>query len=233
MAKRRKAVNRVKKVTRLRRPRKRQATVPASLERLERFYGPLAQPPSDPFALYVWEVLSLHTTRPRRDNAMNALRRIPALTPDSMGRVARAKLEAAVAFAGPYRDERIRALMAGVEVFRRNRDFADRLRSDMSAALQVLTLLPHLSSVSGQWMLLLAGGHLMLPDDPQIQRVLTRLGSDVTRAEREIGEVLPARQRAALYLAYHGQATCVETDPICRICPLKPICPYAKRSHAA
>ena len=31
----------------------RQASVPRLLERLERFYGPLPQPPSDPFALYV------------------------------------------------------------------------------------------------------------------------------------------------------------------------------------
>ena len=65
------------------------------LHRLERFYGPLPQPPDDPFALYVWEVLGIHTTASRRDAAMGALRRIPALTPDSMGRAPRAKLEGA------------------------------------------------------------------------------------------------------------------------------------------
>ena len=204
----------------------RDATVSSCLERLERFYGPLSQPPSDPFALYVWEVMALHTTAPRRDVAMNALRRIPALTPDSMGRAARGKLEAAVAFSGPYRDERIRALLAGVDVFRRNRDFPERLRGDMTGALQALALLPHLTSVSGQWMLLLAGGHLLLPDDPHVLRVLLRLGSDTKTVENELGAVLSARQRAALYLAHHGQATCVETDPLCRICPLRPECPY-------
>jgi endonuclease III len=204
----------------------RQATMPASVERLERFYGPLTQPPSDPFALYVWEVLSLHTTRLRRDAAMTALRRIPALTPDSMGKAARAKLEAAVAFAGPYRDERIRALLAGVEAFRRNRDFSERLRGDIADARQALERLPHLASASGQWMLLLAGGHPTLPDDPHIDRVLMRLGSDLKTAENEIGPALSARQRSALYLAHHGQATCVETKPLCHICPLKPECPY-------
>jgi endonuclease III len=204
----------------------RQATVPASVDRLERFYGPLAQPPSDPFALYVWEVLSLHTTRPRRDAAMTALRRIPALTPDSMARAARAKLEAVVALAGPYRDERIRALLAGVDAFRRHRDFSERLRGAVADARQALELLPHLTTVSGQWMLLLAGGHLALPEDPHIDRVLTRLGSDLKTAENEIGAALSARQRSALYLAYHGQATCVETNPLCRICPLKRECPY-------
>jgi endonuclease III len=205
----------------------RHASVPHLLERLERFYGPLPQPPSDPFALYVWEVLSLHTTDPRRDAAMNAVRRIPALTPDSMGRAARAKLQAAVAFAGPYREERIHALLAGVDVFRRHRDFPEKLRGELSEAIEALKLLPHLTSVSGQWMLLLAGGHPALPDDPHIARVLSRLGSDVKTAESELGAVLSARQRAGLYLSHHGQATCAETAPLCHICPLRADCPYA------
>jgi endonuclease III len=198
------------------------------VDRLERFYGPLTQPPSEPFALYVWEVLGLHTTRPRRDNAMNALRRIPALTPDAMGKVARAKLEAAVAFAGPYREERIRALLAGVDAFRRHRDLPETLRGDKAAAVEALALLPHLTSVSGQWMLLLAGGHALLPADPHVSRVLARLGTDIKSAEEELGAVISALQRAALYLSYHGQATCVDADPLCRICPLKPECAYGK-----
>ena len=205
----------------------KQATVPAALERLERFYGPLTPPPYDPFALYVWEVLSLHTTAPRRDAAMNSLRRIPALTPDSMGRVARAKLVAAVTFAGAYREERIRALLAGVDVFRRNRDFSEKLRGDLAGAVEALKLLPHLTAVSGQWMLLLAGGHLALPHDPHVMRVVSRLGLDLGAVENELGAVLSARQRAAVYLAHHGHATCVETDPLCHVCPLRADCPYA------
>ena len=107
------------------------------LDRLERFYGPLPQPPSDPFALYVWEVLGVHTTAPRRDAAMGALRRLPALTPDSMGRAPRAKLEGAVALSGPYREERLRALAAGVEAFKRHRDLADQLRGDFASARNI------------------------------------------------------------------------------------------------
>lgn len=158
---------------------------------------------------------------------MNALRRIPALTPDLMGRAARAKLQTAVAFAGPYREERIRALLAGVDVFRRHRDLPEQLRGELSEAIEALKLLPHLTSVSGQWMLLLAGGHPALLDDPHIARVLSRLGSDVKTAERELGAVLSARQRTGLYLSHHGQSTCVETDPLRHICPLRKNCPYA------
>jgi endonuclease III len=204
--------------------------LPLLIDRLDRFYGPLPQPPSDPFALYVWEVMNLHTTGPRRDAAMKALRRIPALTPDSMGRVARATLEAAVALAGPYREERIRGLLSGVDAFRRNRDLPERLRADLRAATDALTLLPHLPSIAGQWMLLLAGGHAKLPEDPDILRVLSRLGTGIAAAEDEAGAVLSALQRAGLYLAHHGRATCVEADPHCQICPLKPECPYGNDS---
>jgi len=210
----------------------RHALVPPALEKLERFYGPLPQPPADPFALYVWEVMSLHTTGPRRDAAMNALRRIPALTPDTVGRAPRAKLDAAAAHAGPYRDERIRALTAGADVFRRNRDLPERLRADWASANEALKLLSHLTSISGQWLLLLAGGHARLPEDPHLVRVLSRLGSDTAKAAGEFGAVLSALQRAALYLAHHGRATCLEAEPLCHICPLRQECPHGKGAES-
>ena len=200
--------------------------MPLVVERLERFYGPLPQPPEDPFAQYVWEVMGVHTTSPRRDAAMSALRRIPALTPDSMGRAARGKLEKAVALAGPHREERLRALTAGVNIFRRHRDFSEMLRAGIAEATGALTLLPHLTKVSGQWLLLFAGGHRILPADPHVERVVSRLGADRDTATAEVGDVLPALQRTALYLSHHGRATCLDADPICHICPLRPECPF-------
>jgi endonuclease III len=198
------------------------------VDRLERFYGQLPQPPTDPFALYVWEVLSVHTTPARRDAAMKAMRKIPALTPDSTGKAPRAKLEKAVACAGPYREERLRALTTGVNVFRRNRDLPERLRAEISQATEALKLLPHLTAVSGYWMLLFGGGHPLLPADPHLLRVVSRLGTDKEAATIEFGEVVTAIQRAALYLAHHGRATCLEADPLCHICPLRSDCPFPK-----
>jgi endonuclease III len=196
------------------------------MNRLERFYGPLPLPPSDPFSLYVWEVLGVRTTPARRDAAVGALRRIPALTPDSMGKVARAKLESAVALAGPYREERLRALASGVDVFKRHRDLPETLRGDIEAARDGLALLPHLAAISGQWLLLFAGRHPLFPDDPHIRRVLSRLQKEAGAAAEELGCVLSAMQRATLYLSHHGRATCVEAEPLCRICPLRSDCPF-------
>jgi endonuclease III len=202
------------------------------VDRLERFYGPLPQPPDEPFALYVWEVLNVHTTPARRDAAMNALRRIPALTPDSMGKIGRGRLEKAITLAGPYREERLRALMAGVDVFRRNRDLPRALRLEVAKATDALKVLPHLTSVSEQWMLLFAGGHPMLPADPQLLRVISRLGTDRGTAAKSFEGVLPALQRAAMYLAHHGGATCVEAEPLCHICPLRSECPFPRGAAA-
>lgn len=198
------------------------------VDRLERFYGPLPQPPDDPFTLYVWDVLGVRTTAARRDSAMAALRRIPALTPDSMGKAPRARLEKAVARAGPYREERLRALNSGVDVFKRNRDFPKKLRSDLTAAKEALALLPHLTAISGQWLLLFAGRHPMFPDDPHVRRVLVRLHSDADAASAKLGGVLTAMQRATLYLSHHGKSTCIEADPLCHICPLRSECPYPR-----
>ena len=201
------------------------------MDRLERFYGPLPMPPEDPFALYVWEVLGVRTTPGRRDAAMSALRRIPALTPDSMAKAARAKLEKAIALAGPYREERLRALTSGVDVFKRNRDLPARLRGDIDAAREALALLPHLTAISAQWLLLFAGRHPVFPEDPHVKRVFARLETDPDVATEQLGGVLTAMQRATLYLAHHGRATCLEADPLCRVCPLRSRCPFIPPSQ--
>ena len=205
----------------------------AVMDRLERFYGPLPLPPEDPFALYVWEVLGVRTTPARRDAAMGALRRIPALTPDSMAKAARGRLEKAVGLAGPYRDERLRALASGVDVFKRNRDLPKQLRGGLDAARRALSLLPHLTGVSSQWLLLFAGRHPLIPVDPNVQRVLARLRMDAEFAAQELGGVLTAVQRATLYLAHHGRATCMDADPSCHICPLRTDCPFPSPSQRA
>ena len=66
------------------------------LTSLQAFYGALPPPPRDPFTLFVWEVLSAHSTPRKRDAALAALKRIRALTPDAMWRAPQKKLEESV-----------------------------------------------------------------------------------------------------------------------------------------
>ena len=127
------------------------------VEQLQRFYEPQPEPPRDAFGFYLWYVLGQRASPAKRDAAMAALKRIPALTPDSLWRAPRAKLQAAIAHVGPP-EERLNAVMSGVEVFRYYRDIDQRVRGPILQARRATRLLESLGPVGAQWMLLATGG---------------------------------------------------------------------------
>lgn len=209
---------------------------------LQTFYGALPKLPRDPFTLFVWEVLSVHSTPRKRDAALAALKRIPALTPDSMWRAPQKKLEASVRLAGPYTDNRLQALRTGVDVFRRTPKLASIIRGPLLAARRAVKPLPQLGEAGAHRMLLFAADHPVLPADARVTRVGRRLGYGEAHEEfrkqsrsvqdalaRELPPVVDAFRRAFLYLSHHGGATCTESDPHCIVCPLLHDCPEGRR----
>lgn len=208
---------------------------------LERFYGPLPAPPADPFRCFVWEALGTQTTPVRRDMAYAALRRIPALTPDAMFRAPRAKVAGAVALAGPYQEQRISALLAGVAQFRRRPDLPSVIQGRLRDARRAIEALPRLADASVGRLLLFAGNHAVMPVDHDIVRLCVRLGRDsetdrataaMARGVRQaIQRALPPDvdlfRRTSLYLSHHAVQTCTD-DPHCIVCPLSEHCPSAK-----
>jgi endonuclease-3 len=212
------------------------------LAKLQTFYGRLPAPPRDPFTIFVWEVLSAHSTPLKRDAAVGALKRIRALTPDAMWRAPQARLEASVAMAGPYLEQRLRALRAGVDLFRRSPALPAVIKGPLPAALKALKRFPQMGEGGAYRMLLFAADHAVLPVDARISRTTRRLGygqqfADFNRTARSIRRALavelpstPAAYRPAyLYLAHHGANTCTETDPHCGVCPLLSECPEGKK----
>lgn len=212
------------------------------LGRLRAFYGVLPAPPRDPFILFVWEVLSMHSTPRKRDAALAALKRIRALTPDAMSRAPQAKLEASVSQAGPYLEQRLRALRTGVDLFRRNPKLPAVIRGPLPAARRALKPLPQLGESGAHRMLLFAANHAVLPVDARVSRVGLRLGygqpdDDFRKSSRSVQAAMSAElpaeveiyRDAFLYLSHHGGATCAETDPHCSVCPLVEGCPEGKR----
>jgi A/G-specific adenine glycosylase len=207
------------------------------LDQLKHFYEPQPDAPHDAFAFYVWYVLGERATPARRDAAMAALKRIPALTPDSMWKAARAKLNDAISHAGPP-DDLTQALAAGVEVFRQHRNLGERIRGPIMQARRAANLLSALGAAGAQWMLLAAGGHPILPRHAGIGRVATRLGVVATpscapgvalsRAARLVAATLPRDvaflNAATLYLTHHASVTCTLAFPHCRVCPLAVDC---------
>ena len=212
------------------------------LRSLQDFYGPLPPPPRDPFILFVWEVLSVHSTPRKRDAALTALKRIPALTPDAMWRAPQKKLEESVKLAGPYTENRLNALRTGVDVFRRSRNLRDVIRGPLAAARRAIKPLPQLGETGAHRMLLFAADHPILPVDARVSRVGHRLGYGEADAEfrkqsrsvqaallQELPEAVDAYRRAFLYLSHHGASACTEADPHCSVCPVVAECPEGGR----
>jgi endonuclease-3 len=209
---------------------------------LQKFYGVLPPLPRDPFTLFVWEVLSVHSTPRKRDAALAALKRIPALTPDAMWRAPAKKLEESVKAAGPYTENRLQALRSGTELFRRSPNLPAIIRGPLPAARRALKPLPQLGETGAHRMLLFAAEHAILPVDARVNRVGRRLGygepaGDFRKQARSVQDAMtremPASvdsyRRAFLYLSHHGGATCTETEPHCSICPLLKDCPEGKK----
>ncbi len=215
---------------------------------LRRFYGILPMPPRDPFRLFVWEVMAVHSTPRKRDAALGALKRIRALTPDAMWRAPQKKLEESVALAGPYREQRLNALRTGVALFRRSPNLPATIRGPIVAARRALKPFPQLGETGAHRMLLFAADHVILPVDARVSRVGRRLGygeaSDDFRKQArsiqsamssELPRSVDAFQHAYIYLTHHGAATCTETTPHCVVCPVLDRCPegQARTRHQA
>jgi len=192
--------------------------------------------------MYVWEVLSVGTTPSRRNAAFLALKRIPALTPDAVARLPQAKLEAAVAFAGAMKHERVRALRAGADLFRRTPTLTDDITGPFRRAIRAVRRFPHLGRASSLRLLLYAGGHAVLPLDEHALRVGRRLGYGIDderpirmlRATRrailsECGREISVIRSVAEFLTHHGLLTCTETSPHCTVCPLAPDCEWLRK----
>lgn len=218
------------------------------VDRLRDFYGTLPAPPSDPFTLFVWEVLSAHSNPLKRDAALAALRRRRALTPDAMWRAPQKALEEAVALAGPYLEQRVKALKTGVDIFRRTPALPAIIRGPIAPARRALKGLPQMGEGGAYRMLLFAADHPVLPVDARVSRVARRLGygeahQEFAKTARSIREAVAAQmpddaaayKRVFLYLHHHGAATCTEGDPHCAVCPLLDRCPegQARRISSA
>ncbi|MQA30520.1 MAG: hypothetical protein GEU82_11915 [Luteitalea sp.] len=212
------------------------------LARLQQFYGLLPTPPRAPFALFVWEVLATRSLPSKRDAALTALKRIPAVTPDAMRRAPPAKLEAAVALAGAYAEQRLRALRAGVDLFRRTPELPSVIRGPLPAAVRTLERLPRVGESLTRRMLLFAADRPVFPIDRGLHRVARRLGYGspahdgrrsvpvVQRAlRRELRREVSAMRRASVYLSHHASVTCTERDPRCGACPLLADCPHGQQ----
>jgi endonuclease III len=207
---------------------------------LREFYGLQATPPADLFQFFVWEILSEHALPPRRDLAWQALRRLPALTPDAMFRAPSKELLDAIGTAGPHRDEKLERIRAVVGEFKRHRDALTGealARAGLLRAARTLRRLDAVPRPVRARALLFSAGHCILPVDEDVQRVAARLGDaseQATRAasRRWLTARLPrdaaAYRDAVVYIRHHAHHTCTKTAPHCGVCPLRSGCAFGQ-----
>lgn len=208
------------------------------VEKLKKFYGKLPAPPPDPFTLFVWEILSNHSSDKKRAAAMSALKKSGALTIEGMWNCPPRKIEEGVALAGPYAAQRVQALKKGVEAFRRSPDLRAAISGPVPGALRALKGIPLMGEGGGYRMLLFPGGQPVLPVDARVARIATRLGYGEKSANfaktaksirlsvaREMPESAVAYRDLYLYFEHHGGKTCTESAPKCDECPLSEECP--------
>src|SRR5207244_10359254 len=125
--------------------------------------------------------------------------------------------EESVALAGPYSEQRLRALRVGVDRFRRAPDLPQIIRGPLPAARRSLKGLPQMGEGGAYRMLLFAADQPVLPVDAAVSRVARRLGygeatGDFTKTARAVRDAIardiPAEaetyRRAYVYLSHHG-----------------------------
>ena len=167
----------------------------ALLNALQKFYGALPPPPRDPFTLFVWEVLSVHSTPRKRDAALAALKRIPRA--DAGRDVARAAEEArGERHSSPVRTSRTgcRRCAPASSCFAARRICRRSIRGPLPAARRALKPFPQLGETGAHRMLLFAADQVILPVDARVSRVgaaarLRRGG----RRFQEAGAIGPGR----------------------------------------
>jgi endonuclease III len=207
---------------------------------LREFYGLQPTPPADLFQFVVWEILSEQALPARRDLAWQALRRLPALTPDAMFRVPVKDLLDAVGMAGAHREEKVERLRAVVGEFKRHRELlSSAALSQMPplAAARALCRLEHVPPAVRRRAILFVGGRAVLPIDEDVNRVVSRLMGKPDNRSRGVSRrwLLTALDRAGsdfrdaiVYLRHHAHHTCVKVAPHCGVCPLRFTCAFAQ-----
>ena len=208
---------------------------------LKQFYGLQPTPPADLFQFFVWEVISEHALPARRDLAWQALRRLPALTPDAVFRTPAKELLDAVGIAGPNRDDKVDRIRAIVGEFKRHRQAlsAESLsRASMVSVGKTLRRLEHVAPATRARAILFAVGRTVLPVDDDVNRVVSRLmGAPENRrrplSRRWLAARLPQEtavyRDAVIYLRHHSQHTCLKVGPHCGVCPLNAMCKSVQR----
>jgi endonuclease-3 len=206
--------------------------------RLARAYGRPQRPRRDPLDTLVETILSQHTSDLNSGRAFAALK-TAFPTWARAARAPQAALEDAIRVGGLARVKSVTIRRLLAEVKRREGAYAltglRRLRQE--AARERLSGLPGVGPKTRACVLLFACGRPAFPVDTHVHRIVRRLGLVPDRASAGAAQdvlepVVPARHALPLHLNLIrlGREVCRPREPRCPVCPLRPVCAYAKEA---
>ncbi len=206
----------------------------AILERLRSEYGrPVGHPHRAPIDELVLTVLSQNTNDRNRDVAYHRLReRFDSWA--AVREAAVADVEEAIRPGGlaPTKAVRIQEILRAIG----DDDLAWLETAPLEEARRYLCALPGVGRKTAACVLLFAYGRPDVPVDTHVYRVGTRLGlfrpgGSLEEAHDEMLRLARGSDpyEAHVSLIRHGRRTCVARTPRCGECPLRRMCPYARR----
>ncbi|MGZ5306963.1 MAG: endonuclease III domain-containing protein, partial [Actinomycetota bacterium] len=210
----------------------------AILNRLRKRFGELEPPRrADPLDELILTVLSQHTSDLNAGRAFDLLR-AAFPTWDDVVRAPSVAVVDAIRSGGLANTKapRIQAILRAVNE-REGRYGLARLRSASDEEARVyLMSLPGVGPKTAAVVLSFALGRDAIPVDTHVHRVSKRLGlvpttASAERADRLLHELVPDGLRTQLHVALIrlGREICKASIPRCRECPLKDLCPTARR----
>lgn len=206
--------------------------------RLASTYGRPRRPRRDPLDTLVETVLSQHTSDVNSGRAFASLK-------DAFPTWARAAaapqpaLEDAIRVGGLARVKSVTLARLLSEVKRRHGGYdLTALRTlRHAAARERLRGLPGVGPKTQACVLLFACGKPAFPVDTHVHRIVRRLGlvpvgASAAAAQDALEPATPARHALPLHLNLIrlGREICRPREPRCPVCPLRPVCAYAKEA---
>lgn len=176
-----------------------------------------------PYELVVATILSAQCTDERVNMVTpEVFRRWP--TPADLAKADPAEVEAVIMPTGFFRNK-TKSLIGMAQALE------ERYGGEVPTALEDLVTLPGVGRKTGNVVRSVAFDLPGLPVDTHVGRLTRRLGltasADPVKVEREITEMLPAREWGgfSLRLILHGRQVCLARKPRCEVCVLSDICP--------
>ena len=221
--------------------------LPKAIEKLRKFHGPPAAPPSkDPWLLVLWENVAYLADDARRKAAFDTLKRRVGTRPEEVLAASDDALTEVTGhgiLAETFAEKLRRCAQLALDEF--DGDLRRALKLPLAQAKKALRRFPGFGEPGAEKVLLFARAHPQLALESNGLRVLVRLGfaaekksySTTYRLVRAAvePELEPGLKKdfdwlvaAHQLLRRHGQEVCKGTRPLCTACPLLADCPAGR-----